>query len=108
MRAFFLEMILISAYFIMEERYIAEYLPYLVFAYALFLREASVRGPFRGRAQDLVTVLIFAVGISSMVSIFSTLSVIPISGPSLSAEYKDGWSQRFRAIDAQFARLRGQ
>ncbi|MBW2388232.1 MAG: hypothetical protein JRG89_07310 [Deltaproteobacteria bacterium] len=67
----------------------------------LFLAETSMRGPLRGRAQDIATVLMFAVAVSAVVTISSTLSAIPLGGPAHSSSYKAEWQERFRAVDAR-------
>ena len=105
--AFLLEVLLVGGYFIIEERYVVDWLPCFVFAYAVFLREAATRFPLRGRAEDLATALIFCTAVSSIVTVSSTLSAIPLSGPALSSEYKDDWTRRFRAVDAHLGRSRG-
>ena len=105
--AFFLEVLLVSSYFIMEERYLVDYFPFLIFSFALFLGEAATRSPLRGRAPDILTVLIFAIGVSSIATLGSSLSAIPRGGPALSSEYKELWKQRFKTVDAQIAELRG-
>jgi len=105
--AFFFQVILVSAYYIIEQRYALDLFPFLVFVYAAFLTDAAARPPLRGRALDLVTILIFSVGISSVVTVSSTLSAIPVSGPALSSQYKAEWSQRFQWVDDRMPAGRG-
>ena len=94
------EALLICTYYIMELRYEVDLIPLFVFGYGAFLAEVSARGPLRGRAQDLVTIVMFAAAASAIVTLSSTLSAIPMGGPAHSSSYKDEWRQRFRAVDA--------
>jgi hypothetical protein len=105
--AFFSQFLLISAYYILEERYAVDLLPFLIFCFAILLSEIASRGWLVGRAKDVVTVLIFTVAVSSIVTTMSTLSAIPVSGPGLPNAYKVEWGERFNAINARVSALRG-
>ena len=93
------EALLICCYYIMELRYEVDLIPLFVFGYGAFLAEVSTRSPLRGRAQDLVTLVMFAVAASAIVTLSSTLSAIPMGGPAHTSSYKAEWRQRFRAVD---------
>jgi hypothetical protein len=105
--AFLLEIGLVSSYYIMELRYSIDFFPYLIFAYAFFLASMGARQPLRGRGQELASVLLFSVALSCIVTVSSTLSAIPVSGPATTRAYKEDWAERFRAIDRAVAGLRG-
>ena len=105
--AFLLEIGLVSSYYIMELRYSIDFFPYLIFAYAFFLANMGARRPLRGRGQDLAAVLLFSVALSCIVTVSSTLSAIPVSGPATTRAYKGQWAERFRAIDRAVAGLHG-
>ncbi len=105
--AFFAQFLLVSSYYIMEERYAVDLLPFMIFGYMIFLTDVAGRGLLAGRSKDVVSVLIFFVAMSGIITSTSTLSAIPVSGPGLPNAYKAEWGERFRAINASVNSLRG-
>jgi len=98
--AFILQILLVCAYYIMELRYEIDLLPAFVFGYACFVSHAGMSRLWRGRVQDLLTLMLFAVALSALVSMSTTLSAIPVGGPAHPNAYKAEWQQRFDAFNA--------
>jgi hypothetical protein len=97
--AFALELLGVAAFLVLEQRYTTDFLPFLLLAYAFFLRHA------RGSRIALAG-LVAAVTLSCVATVLSTLSAIPLSGPGLPAAYKAMWEERFRSVDRWFGPTR--
>lgn len=97
--AFFLQVLLVSAYYIMELRYEIDLLPAFVLGYAYWLTRIGGAGPVMSRTQDVMTALLFTVALSTIVAVSTTLSAIPVGGPAHPKAYKSAWEARFEAID---------
>ena len=97
--ALLLQALLVSAYYIMELRYEVDLLPLFVVGYALFVANLGAPGFFTSRVQDMLTVLIFAVALSSIVSVSTTISAIAVGGPAHPKEYKQSWDARIDAVN---------
>jgi hypothetical protein len=95
----FTQVLLVGSFFIMEQRYAADLLPLLIFGYAYFLGSVYLHRPFQHAGRVLANGMLLAVVLSSIATLSSTVSVIPVSGPAVLPGYKTFWSQRFQLIN---------
>jgi hypothetical protein len=101
------QVLLVGSFFIMEQRYAADLLPLLIFGYAYFLGSVYLHRPLQHARRMLANGMLLAVVLSSIATLSSTVSVIPISGKAVMPGYKMFWSQRFQRINREIERISG-
>jgi hypothetical protein len=85
------ELVLVMCYFLVEQRYALDFLPFLSFAYAFYLRDAG--------EHPLVPIMPWIIVISCLATFSSTLSWIPRAGPSYPLRYKASLLASFERVD---------
>lgn len=88
---FLFELLLVMSYFLVEQRYALDFLPYLAFAYAFYLRDTANR--------PLAAGMPWLVAVSCLATLSSTVSWIPRAGPSYPPHYKASLIDSFERID---------
>ena len=93
------ECFLVFSYFIMEQRYAADFLPFMILGYALFLR-----GPGKPRTSflsqnALANILLVLALISAANTMMTSVSVIPRHGVAQPPAYRNEWTIRFENIN---------
>ena len=77
----------------------------MIFGYAYFLRAVYLQRPLQRFRRALANGMLVVVILSSIATLSSTISVIPISGPALLPGYKQFWRERFRLINSNLDRI---
>lgn len=96
----FTQCVFVFSYFIMEQRYTADFLPFLVWGYALFLRGPSAGKPSRISNAWLANGALLLALVSTSTTMMSSISVIPRHGAAQPRAYRQDWVERFGLIDA--------
>lgn len=99
----FTECVFVFSYFIMEQRYAADFLPFLVLGFALFLRGPSKGAPSRIPIRWLVNGTLILALVSVTTTMLSSLSVIPRHGVAQPRVYKQAWIQLFVNINSSLS-----
>ena len=93
------ECLLVLSYFIMEQRYTADLMPFMVLGYALFLRGPEKWSSGRFHQNVLANILLLLALISAANTMMSSISVIPRHGVAQPSAYRNEWGQRFEKIN---------
>ena len=94
--------ILVFSYFIMEQRYAADFMPFMTLGYVIFLR-GPMQEPRSGTWQNVLANLMLTLALVSAVNtMMSSISVIPRHGVAQPKAYRDEWSIRFQEINDSF------
>jgi hypothetical protein len=99
------QVVLVFSFFIMEQRYAVDLLPSLIFGYAYFLGSVYLHRPLQNARRALANGMLIVVMLSSIATLSSTVSAIPVSGPAVLPGYKVFWNQRFRLINRSIDRI---
>jgi hypothetical protein len=84
--AFFLQVLVISSFMGLAQRYLAEFFPFLIFAFLFFLRQGKV-------ASRLSYVLVALVALSIVINSLTTVSWLVDDDRNVPAETRAKWKQ---------------